>query len=134
MTPRVRSALWGATAVVLALSACSSGGQSSIADPGRQMLQDDVQRLTRAVHDKDYTGAQQALGTLRGDVGTARQRGELGAADQRRILATATRIAADLKALEPQPQAPVPRPKPTSSPTTSTGGDGGGGDGGGGGD
>lgn len=134
MTPRVRSALLVATAVALALSACASGAQSTISAPARQVLQDDVQRLTRAVHDKDYTGAQQALGTLRGDVGAAHQRGELSAADQRRILGTATRIAADLKALRPRPPAPVPRPSTTSSPSTTTGGGGDGGDGGGGGD
>ncbi|MFC8503531.1 hypothetical protein ACFUC1_14305 [Pedococcus sp. NPDC057267] len=138
MTPRGRSALLGATAVALSLSACASGSQSSISAPARQMLQDDVQRLTQAVHDKDYTGAQQALGTLRADVGAARQRSEISASDQRQILGTATRIAADLKALEPRPPAPAPRPSPTSSPSTTPGGGGGdggdGGDGGGGGD
>lgn len=132
MTSRVRSALLGATAVALALGACASSAQSSISNPARQLLQDDVQRLTRAVHDKDYTGSEQALGTLRGDVRAARQHGELSAADMDRILGTATRIAADLKALEPPPPAPVPRPSPTSSPSTTPGGDGGGGNGGGG--
>lgn len=132
MTSRLRSTVLGAAAVALALSGCGSGGQSSISDPARQMLQDDVQRLTRAVHDKDYTGAQQALGTLRGDVAAARQHGELTVAGQRRILGTAARIAADLRALEPQPPAPAPTPSRTSSPTTTSGGEGG--DGGGGGD
>ena len=87
------------------LSACASNsiGAGGIDAATKAQLQGDVQTLTQAAQDRQYSGAQTALSTLNADLTAAHAAGKVTDAKLSQIRASAVKVLADLAAATATP-------------------------------
>ncbi len=94
------------------LAACRGSAPVSIDRVSAITLHRDVQGIRTAMAGGNTTGAEAALGTLRGDITRLSARGELSRADAAVLLVDANQIRAQMAAVAK----PVPPPITTSTP------------------
>ena len=99
-----RSSTAAAASAALMLSACASNiGAGGIDAATKAQLQGDVQTLTQAAQDRQYSGAQTALSTLNADLTAAHAAGKVTDAKLSQIRASAVKVLADLAAATATP-------------------------------
>jgi len=100
------------------LSACASNiGAGGIDAATKAQFQGDVQTLTQAAQDRQYSGAQTALSTLNADLTAAHAAGKVTDAKLSQIRASAVKVLADLAAATATPPTVAVPATPFASPS-----------------
>lgn len=116
---RCRFSTAAATGAALMLSACASNsiGAGGIDAATKAQLQQDVQTLTQAAQDRQYSGAQTALSTLNADLTAAHAAGKVTDAKLSQIRASAVKVLADLAAATATPPTVTVPASPSARPS-----------------
>lgn len=116
---RCRFSTAAATGAALMLSACASNsiGAGGIDAATKAQLQGDVQTLTQAAQDRQYSGAQTALSTLNADLTAAHAAGKVTDAKLSQIRASAVKVLADLAAATATPPTVTVPASPSARPS-----------------
>jgi len=113
-----RSSTAAAASAALMLSACASNiGAGGIDAATKAQLQQDVQTLTQAAQDRQYSGAQTALSTLNADLTAAHAAGKVTDAKLSQIRASAVKVLADLAAATATPPTVTVPASPSARPS-----------------
>ena len=113
-----RSSTAAAASAALMLSACASNiGAGGIDAATKAQFQGDVQTLTQAAQDRQYSGAQTALSTLNADLTAAHAAGKVTDAKLSQIRASAVKVLADLAAATATPPTVAVPATPFASPS-----------------